>query len=74
MESKRTVHKGNACSFRHDENKRGKVTQSSISVSRAPTQNDGEVLSKRISQGRSPSGKRSGRPCKNDIRGNCTNP
>ena len=50
MESKRTVHKGNACSFRHDENKRGKVTQSSISVSRAPTQNDGEVLSKGISE------------------------
>ena len=25
-------------------------------------------------RGRSPSGKRSGRPCKNDIRGNCTNP
>ena len=73
--AKRQCTKGNACSFRHDENKRGKVTQLFPPAPRAQTQNGGKSsLKGNTLRGCSPSGKRSRRPCKNFISGNCTNP
>ena len=66
--------KGDACSFRHDENTRGKTTRSSTLAPEPQTRSDEEKYSKGKSlRGRSPSGKRSRRSCK-DHSGKCTNP
>ena len=56
---------GNNCSFRHDINKRAKMTQpnpspSSLSRTRSP-------------RGKSPSGRMSRWPCKDYLKGTCTN-
>ena len=64
VESKLTVYKGKTCSFRHDESKREKITQSSSLAPRPQTQNDGKSSSKEKSRGgRSPYGKKYQRPC-----------
>ena len=63
--------KGNACSFRHHEKKRGKATQSSSPAPNPQTQNDGKSsLKGETLRGRSPSGQRSQRPCKDYLSGN----
>ena len=68
--AQRQFTKGNACIFRHDENKRGKATQSSSPAPKAQTQNDGKSYLKGKSlRGRSPSGKGSRRPCKDYLSG-----
>ena len=67
--------KGNACTFRHAESGRGKVTQLSSLAPRLQTQNDGKFSSKGKSpKRRSPCGKRYQRPCRFYLNGICTNP
>ena len=62
--------KGNACSFRHHEKKRGKATQSSSPAPNPQTQNDGKSsLKGETLRGRSPSGQRSQRPCNDYLSG-----
>ena len=47
----------------------------SLPAPRAQTENDGKsTLKGKTLRGRSPSGKRSRRPCKNNTRGKCTTP
>ena len=65
--------KGNACSFCHDENKRGEAMQSSSLAPEPQTESDRKISSKgKPLGGPSPSGKRSRRPCKDYISGKCT--
>ena len=62
--------KGNSCSFRHDMNKRGKVTPSNPSPNSFMQQSE-----RKLSRTRSPRGKSSsGRPCKDYLRGTRNNP
>ena len=69
---KKSVQKGDACSFRHDDSKRGQAAQSS---SLAPRQNDRNSSSKGKSlRGRCLSGKEFRKPCRHGLQGNCTNP
>ena len=49
--------KGDNCSFRHDINKRGKVTQSNTSPNSFMQQNERKASRTRSPRGRSPSGK-----------------
>ena len=62
--------KGDNCSFRHDINKRGKVTQSNPSFMQQSERNASKTRSPR---GRSPSGRMSRWPCKDYLKGTCTN-
>ena len=72
-EAKGQCTEGDACSFRHDDSERGKVTQSSSPAPRPQTQNDGKKLFERESpRGRSPSGKRYQKACRHYLKGNCT--
>ena len=68
--------KGNACSFRDDEKKRGQETQSSSTAPKPRTQNDGKSsLKGKSRRGRSPLWK--GDPedrCKDYLNGNCILP
>ena len=60
--------KGDNSSFRHDINKRGKLTQSSTSPRSFMRQNE-----RNASRTRSPSGRMSWWPCKDYLKGTCTN-
>ena len=62
--------KGNNCSFRHDINKRGKVTPSNPSFMRQSERNPSRT---RSSRGKSPSGGMSRWPCKDYLGGTCNN-
>ena len=65
---------GNACSFRHDDRKRGNGTQSSPLAPIPQTQNDRKSFSKGKSpRGRVPSGKGYQKQCRKQLNGNCTN-
>ena len=59
--------KGNNCSFRHDMNKRGKVTPSNPSPNSFMQQNDRKTS--RSPRGKSPSGRMSRWPCKDYLKG-----
>ena len=61
------------CSFRHDINKRGKVTQSNTSPNSFMQQNERKASRTRSPRGRSPSGRMSRWPCKNYLKGTCNN-
>ena len=63
--------KGDACSFRHDGNKRGTSTRSSSPAPEPQTQNDGKISS--ALGGRCPSAKRHRRPSKDFLSGTHTN-
>ena len=66
--------KGDNCSFRHDLNKRAKSTQPNLSP-RASTQQSVRNASRtRSPRGRSPSGRMFRLPCKDYLKGTCTNP
>ena len=65
--------KGNNCSFRHDMNKRGKVTPSNPSPNSFMQQNERKPSRTRSPRGRSPIGRMSRWPCKNYLRGTCNN-
>ena len=65
--------KGDNCSFRHDINKRGKVTPSNPSPNSFMRQNERKSSRTRSPRGRSPSGRTSRWPCKDYLRGTCNN-
>ena len=65
--------KGDNCSFRHDINKRGKVTPSNPSPNSFMQQNERKSSRTRSPRGRSPSGRTSRWPCKDYLRGICNN-
>ena len=66
--------KGDNCSFRHDFNKRGKMTQSNPSPNSSMRQNERNASRTRSPRGRSPSGRMSRLPCKDYLEGTCTTP
>ena len=65
--------KGDNCSFRHDMNKRGKVTPSNPSPNSFMQQSERKSSRTRSPRGRSPSGRTSRWPCKDYLRGTCNN-
>ena len=65
--------KRDSCSFRHDMNKRGKVTPSNPSPNSLMQQNERKSSRNRSPRGRSPSGRMSRWPCKDYLRGTCKN-
>ena len=64
---------GDNCSFRHDINKRAKLTQPNPSQSSFMRQNEGNVSRTKSPRGRSPSGRMFRLPCKDYLKGTCTN-
>ena len=64
---------GDNCSFRHDMNKRAKPTQPNSSPSSSTRQNVKNASRTRSPRGRSPSGRMSRWPCKDYLKGTCTN-
>ena len=65
--------KGDNCSFRHDINKREKVTPSNPSPNSFMQQNERKSSRTRSPRGRSPSGRMSRWPCKDYLKGTCNN-
>ena len=65
--------KGDNCSFRHDINKRAKMTQPNPSPSSFMQQNERNASRNRSPWGRSPSGRMSRWPCKDYLKGTCNN-
>ena len=65
--------KGDTCSFRHDMNERGKMTQSNPSLNSFMQQNERKASRTRSPRGRSPSGRMFRWPCKNYLKGTCIN-
>ena len=65
--------KGDNCSFRHDTNKRGKVTPSIPYPNSFMQENERKSSRTRSLRGRSPSGRTSRWPCKDYLRGTCNN-
>ena len=61
--------KGDNCSFRHDINKRGKITPSNPSPNSFMQQNEGKASRTPSPRGRSPSGRMSRWPCKDYLKG-----
>ena len=64
--------KGDKCSFRHDINKRAKLTQPNPSPSSFMRQNERNASRTRSPRGKSPSGRMSRWPCKDYLKGTCT--
>ena len=64
---------GDNCSFRHDMNKRAKSTQPNPSQRSSTRQNERNASRTRSARGKSPSGGISRLPCKDDVKGTCTN-
>ena len=65
--------KGDNCSFRHDMNKRGKITPSNPSPNSFMQQNERKSSRTRSPRGKSPSGRMFRLPCKDYLKGTCTN-
>ena len=65
--------RGGNCSFRHDMNKRGKVTPLNPSPNSFMQQNERKSSRTRSPRGRSPSGRMSRWPCKDYLKGTCNN-
>ena len=65
--------RGDNCSFRHDMNKRAKLTQPNPSPSSIMQQNERNASRTRSPRGKSPSGRMSRWPCKDYLKGTCTN-
>ena len=66
--------KGDNCRFRHDVNKRAKMTQPNPSPSSFMQQNERNASRTRSPRGKSPSGRMSRWPCKDHLKGTCTTP
>ena len=64
---------GDTCSFRHDINKRATVTQSNTSSSSFMRQNERNASRTRSPRGKSQSGRMFRLPCKDYLKGTCTN-
>ena len=65
--------KGENCSCRHDINKRAKSTQPNPSPNSSTRQSVRNASRTRSPRGRSPSGRMSRWPCKDYLKGTCTN-
>ena len=65
--------KGNNCSFRHDMDKRAKMTQPNSSPSSFMQQNERKASRTRSRRGNCPSGRMSRWLCKDYLRGTCNN-
>ena len=65
--------KGDNCSFRHDKNKRAKSTQPNLSARSSSQQSVKHASRIRSPGGRSPSGNMDRLPCKDYLKGTCTN-
>ena len=65
--------KGDNCSFRHDEDKRGKSSPSNPSPNSFMQQSERKPSRTRSPRGKSPSGRMSRWPCKDYLRGTCNN-
>ena len=65
--------KGDNCSFRHDINKRGKVAPSNPSPNSSMQQDERNASRTRSPRGKSPSGRMFRWPCKDYLKGTCTN-
>ena len=65
--------KGDNCSFRHDMNKRAKSTQPNPSPRSSTQQSVKNASRTRSPGGRSPNGKMARLPCKDYLKGTCTN-
>ena len=65
--------KGDKCSFRHDVNMRGKITQSHMSPTSFMQQNERNASKTRRPRGKSPSGRMFRLPCKDYLKGTCNN-
>ena len=63
--------RGDNCFFRHDINKRGKMTQSNTSPNSFMQQNERKPSRTRSPRGKSPSGRKSRWPCKDYFKGTC---
>ena len=63
--------KGDNCSFRHDVDKRAKMTQPNPSPNSFMQQNERKTSRTRSPRGRSPSGRTSRWPCRDYLRGTC---
>ena len=72
-ESNGQCSRGDNCSFRHDVNKRGKMTQSNSSPNSFMQQIERNASRTRSPRGKSPSGRMSRWPCKDYLKGTCTN-
>ena len=66
--------KGDNCSFRHDTNERAKSTQPNPSPRSSKQQNVKNASRTKSHRGRSPSGRMFRLPCKDYLKGTCTNP
>ena len=64
---------GDNCSFRHDINKRAKMTQPNPSPNFFMQQNERKSSRTRSPRGKSPSGRMSRWPCKDYLKGTCNN-
>ena len=64
---------GDNCSFRHDVDKRAKMTQPNPSPNSFMQQNERNASRTRSPSGKSPSGRMSPWPCKDYLKGTCTN-
>ena len=65
--------KGDICSFRHDDNKRAKMTQPNPSPSSFMQQDERKASRTRSPRRESPSGRMSRWPCKDYLKGTCNN-
>ena len=72
-ESNGQCSRGDHCSFRHEMNKRGKMTQSNPSPNSFMQQNEGNASRNQSLRGRSPSGGMSRWPCKDYLKRICKN-
>ena len=73
MGVQRAVFKRRHCSFRHDVDKRGKVTPPNPSPTSFMQQNERKSSRTRSLRGKSPSGRMSRWPCKDYLKGTCNN-
>ena len=64
---------GDNCSFRHNVNKRAKMTQPNTSPNSFMQQDERKTSRTRSPRGKSPSGSMSRWPCKDYLKGSCTN-
>ena len=65
--------KGDNCSFRHDTNKRGNITQSNTSPNSFMQQNERNSSRTQCSRGKSPSDRMARLPFKDYLKGTCNN-
>ena len=65
--------KGDTCSFRHDVSKRAKMTKPNSSPSSSTRQSERKTSRTRSPRGKNPIGRMSRWPCKDYLKGTCTN-